>query len=91
MLSGMRKGLGRFGAVAILVVLAVAIGIFGIQDVLRGGVSDSVASVNKREISARDYQAGFDRAVKRMQQRAPPPCRGRGSRTAAPPPAAADG
>lgn len=70
MLSGMRKGLGRFGAVAILVVLAVAIGIFGIQDVLRGGVSDSVASVNKKEINARDYQAGFDRAVKRMQQRA---------------------
>lgn len=70
MLSGMRKGLGRFGAVAILVVLAVAIGIFGIQDVLQGRVSDSVASVNKQEISARDYQAGFDRAVKRMQQRA---------------------
>lgn len=70
MLSGMRKGLGRFGAIAILVVLAFAIGIFGIQDVLQGRVSDSVASVNKQEISARDYQAGFDRAVKRMQQRA---------------------
>jgi peptidyl-prolyl cis-trans isomerase D len=70
MLSGMRKGLGRFGAIAILVVLAFAIGIFGIQDVLQGRVSDSIATVNKEKISAREYQAGFDRAVKRMQERA---------------------
>lgn len=70
MLAGMRKGLGRFGAVAILIVLAVAIGIFGIADVFKGRVSDAVATVNKEEISGRDFQAGFDRAVKRMQQRA---------------------
>ncbi len=70
MLSGMRKGLGRYGAAIILAPLIVAFAIWGIGDVFKGAVSDSVATVNGQGISAREFQAGFDRAVRRMQQRA---------------------
>ena len=70
MLSGMRKGFGRFGALIIIVPLVIGFAIFGIEDIFRARVNDSVADVNKQGISGREFQAGFDRAIRRMQQQA---------------------
>ncbi|MET0545157.1 MAG: SurA N-terminal domain-containing protein [Caulobacterales bacterium] len=70
MLAGMRKGLGRFGALIILVPLIVAFAIWGIGDVFKGSTSDAVATVNGEGISAREFTANFERGLRRVQQQA---------------------
>ena len=67
MLNAFRKFARSWVSAILIGLLVISFGIWGINDIFKGGPSDGVAKVAGETISQADYRAEFDRLLKRAK------------------------